>query len=172
MRPGGASAVVVAAGVATPLGLDLDTFWSALCTGVDGISTIERFRVDDLRGTGAPAVDVDAEHLRRGNRVADLEPRLAGSVGGDHHQQATIERCGRALGGKRHGEALRGGGVTDEREGHGGKQGALHGRLRKKLRAKLRGSKVDAMRPYGHRTGTPGDSFPRVADVTSHLTAR
>ena len=40
---------VVGAGVATPLGLDLDTFWSALCTGVDGISTIERFRVDDLR---------------------------------------------------------------------------------------------------------------------------
>ncbi len=40
---------VVAAGVATPLGLDLDTFWSALCTGVDGISAIERFRVDDLR---------------------------------------------------------------------------------------------------------------------------
>jgi 3-oxoacyl-[acyl-carrier-protein] synthase II len=41
--------VVVAAGVVTPLGLDLDTFWSALCTGVDGISTIERFPVDDLR---------------------------------------------------------------------------------------------------------------------------
>ena len=40
---------VVAAGVATPLGLDLDSFWSALCTGVDGISAIERFRVDDLR---------------------------------------------------------------------------------------------------------------------------
>ena len=42
-------AAVVAAGVATPIGLDLDTFWSALCTGVDGISGIERFRVDDLR---------------------------------------------------------------------------------------------------------------------------
>jgi 3-oxoacyl-(acyl-carrier-protein) synthase len=40
---------VLAAGVATPLGLDLDAFWSALSTGVDGISTIERFRVDDLR---------------------------------------------------------------------------------------------------------------------------
>src|SRR5438132_578996 len=48
--PGRTQAVaVVAAGVATPLGLDLDTFWSALCTGVDGISAIERFRVDDLR---------------------------------------------------------------------------------------------------------------------------
>jgi len=40
---------IVAAGVATPVGLDLETFWSALCTGVDGISAIERFRVDDLR---------------------------------------------------------------------------------------------------------------------------
>ncbi|HEV8472684.1 MAG TPA: beta-ketoacyl synthase N-terminal-like domain-containing protein [Methylomirabilota bacterium] len=43
------AATIVAAGVATPLGLDLDTFWSALCTGVDGISAIERFAVDDLR---------------------------------------------------------------------------------------------------------------------------
>ena len=40
---------VIAAGVATPLGLDLDSYWSALCTGVDGISGIERFPVDDLR---------------------------------------------------------------------------------------------------------------------------
>ena len=40
---------IVGAGVATPLGLDLDSFWTALCTGVDGISGIERFRVDDLR---------------------------------------------------------------------------------------------------------------------------
>lgn len=41
--------VIVGAGVATPLGLDLDSFWTALCTGVDGISGIERFPVDDLR---------------------------------------------------------------------------------------------------------------------------
>jgi 3-oxoacyl-(acyl-carrier-protein) synthase len=40
---------VVAAGVATPLGLDLDSFWSALVTGVDGIGGIERFDVGDLR---------------------------------------------------------------------------------------------------------------------------
>ncbi len=42
-------AAVLAAGVATPLGVDLDTFWSALCTGVDGVSAIERFPVADLR---------------------------------------------------------------------------------------------------------------------------
>src|SRR5262249_59172039 len=40
---------VTAAGVVTPIGQDLDTFWSALLTGADGISTIERFPVGDLR---------------------------------------------------------------------------------------------------------------------------
>jgi 3-oxoacyl-[acyl-carrier-protein] synthase II len=45
MRP----VAVVAAGVATPIGLDLETFWSGLITGVDGTSRIERFEVGDLR---------------------------------------------------------------------------------------------------------------------------
>ena len=40
---------IVAAGVVTPIGADLDAFWSGLVDGRDGISTIERFRVDDLR---------------------------------------------------------------------------------------------------------------------------
>lgn len=40
---------IVAAGVVTPIGGDLDAFWSGLLTGADGISVIERFRVDDLR---------------------------------------------------------------------------------------------------------------------------
>jgi 3-oxoacyl-(acyl-carrier-protein) synthase len=40
---------LVAAGAVTPLGADLDAFWSGLVTGSDGISMIERFRVDDLR---------------------------------------------------------------------------------------------------------------------------
>jgi 3-oxoacyl-[acyl-carrier-protein] synthase II len=40
---------IVAAGAITPIGADLDTFWSGLVEGRDGISTIERFRVDDLR---------------------------------------------------------------------------------------------------------------------------
>jgi len=44
-----APVAVVAAGVATPLGLDLETFWSGLVTGVDGIGPIERFAVADLR---------------------------------------------------------------------------------------------------------------------------
>lgn len=33
----------------TPLGVDLDAFWSGLITGAEGISTIERFPVGDLR---------------------------------------------------------------------------------------------------------------------------
>jgi 3-oxoacyl-(acyl-carrier-protein) synthase len=40
---------IAAAGVVTPIGQDLDTFWAALLTGVDGISAIERFPVGDLR---------------------------------------------------------------------------------------------------------------------------
>jgi 3-oxoacyl-[acyl-carrier-protein] synthase II len=40
---------VVGAGVVTPIGTDLDAFWSGLVTGSDGISVIERFPVDDLR---------------------------------------------------------------------------------------------------------------------------
>ena len=44
-----APVAILAAGAITPIGADLDAFWSALVTGRDGISTIERFRVDDLR---------------------------------------------------------------------------------------------------------------------------
>ena len=40
---------IVAAGVVTPIGQDLDAYWSALVTGVSGISRIERFPVGDLR---------------------------------------------------------------------------------------------------------------------------
>jgi 3-oxoacyl-(acyl-carrier-protein) synthase len=40
---------IVTAGVVTPIGQDLDAFWSALVTGASGISRIERFPVDDLR---------------------------------------------------------------------------------------------------------------------------
>lgn len=40
---------IVAAGVVTPVGGDLESFWSALLTGANGITTVERFTVDDLR---------------------------------------------------------------------------------------------------------------------------
>ena len=40
---------IVAAGVATPVGLDLDAFWSGLLAGADGLSAVERFPTADLR---------------------------------------------------------------------------------------------------------------------------
>ena len=40
---------IAAAGVVTPIGADLESFWSALITGASGISQIERFPVADLR---------------------------------------------------------------------------------------------------------------------------
>ena len=39
---------IVAAGVVTPIGQDLDAFWSSLLTGSAGITRIERFPVADL----------------------------------------------------------------------------------------------------------------------------
>jgi len=40
---------IVAAGVVTPIGQDLEAFWSALVTGASGISQSERVEVADLR---------------------------------------------------------------------------------------------------------------------------
>jgi 3-oxoacyl-(acyl-carrier-protein) synthase len=56
---------VVTAGVATPVGLDLDTFWSGLLAGSDGISAIERVPVEDLR-------------VGRGGEIKKLPPVAAG----------------------------------------------------------------------------------------------
>jgi 3-oxoacyl-[acyl-carrier-protein] synthase II len=52
---------IVAAGAVTPLGADLDGFWSGLVTGTDGITMIERFPVDDLR-------------VGRGGEIKKLKP--------------------------------------------------------------------------------------------------
>jgi 3-oxoacyl-[acyl-carrier-protein] synthase II len=40
---------IAAAGAVTPIGPDLETFWSGLVTGASGISQIERFDVSDLK---------------------------------------------------------------------------------------------------------------------------
>jgi len=110
---------IVAAGVATPLGLDLDTFWSALCTGVDGISTIERFRVDDLRvGRGGEIKKLRApRHGRlppcRASALLTLaaDDLLArGALAADPARIAVV--VGTALGGVEEGErAVAGGGA-------------------------------------------------------------
>jgi len=62
---------IVSAGVVTPIGGDLDAFWSGLLTGVDGISTIERFRVDDLR------VSRGGEIKKLSDRTADIDCRAS-----------------------------------------------------------------------------------------------
>ncbi len=111
---------VSAAGVVTPIGQDLDTFWSGLLTGVEGISPIERFPVADLRvGQGG-----EIKKLTRAvdwRRVPDCRAtRLLVSAADDLCVQAGVrpldvepERLavvvGTALGGVEEGErALRG----------------------------------------------------------------
>jgi 3-oxoacyl-[acyl-carrier-protein] synthase II len=56
---------IVAAGAVTPVGLDLDAFWSGLLAGTDGLSAIERFPTDDLR-------------VRRGGEIKKLPPAAVG----------------------------------------------------------------------------------------------
>jgi 3-oxoacyl-[acyl-carrier-protein] synthase II len=120
---------VSAAGVVTPIGQDLDTFWSGLLTGAEGISQIERFPVADLRvGQGGEikkltrAVDwrrvpdcratrllisaADDLCVQAGPRPFDVEPeRLAVVVG---TALGGVEEGERALGGspRRLGRAL------------------------------------------------------------------
>ena len=83
----------------TPLGLDLDTFWSGLIGGGDALTAIERFRTDDLRvGRGGeikklPAVAAGvrsrasallvgaAADLRARARLGAAEDRIAVVVG-------------------------------------------------------------------------------------------
>jgi 3-oxoacyl-(acyl-carrier-protein) synthase len=111
---------IVGAGVVTPIGRDLDGFWSALLTGVSGISVIERFPVADLRvGRGGeikklPALPAGrplrtdcratrllvaaAEDLRAGvGAMLDADPRRIGVVLGT--ALGGVEQGERALGG-------------------------------------------------------------------------
>ena len=62
---------IVAAGVVTPIGGDLDAFWSALLTGVDGITSIERFPVADLK------VGRGGEIKKLPDRTADIACRAS-----------------------------------------------------------------------------------------------
>ena len=69
---------VVAAGVVTPIGADLEAFWSALVTGASGISQIERVAVADLR-------------VQRGGEVKKVG-RIKGAPGGARRYRDTA-RC-------------------------------------------------------------------------------
>jgi 3-oxoacyl-[acyl-carrier-protein] synthase II len=64
--------------VVTPIGADLDQFWSGLVTGSDGISTIERFPVGDLR-------------VGRGGEIKKL--RLAEAGGGSGCRASLLLRA-------------------------------------------------------------------------------
>jgi 3-oxoacyl-[acyl-carrier-protein] synthase II len=82
--------VVLAAGVVTPIGTDLDSFWSALVDGRDGISTIERFRVDDLRvGRGGEIKRVPA--VEGGARVECRASQLLLAAADDLLRRRTLD---------------------------------------------------------------------------------
>lgn len=112
-RPG--PVAVVAAGVCTAVGQDVDSFWSALLTGADGISTIERFRVDDLRvGRGGEIKKLSrvrdwrgVEDCRATRLLVSAASELCGQAGGrplplDPRRVAVV--VGTALGGVEEGE--------------------------------------------------------------------
>ncbi len=80
---------IVAAGTVTPIGGDVDTFWSGLLTGSDGISAIERFAVDDLRvGRGG---EIKKLRLPSGARLPECRAsRLLIGAAEDLRTRATL----------------------------------------------------------------------------------
>jgi len=90
--------------VATPIGLDLDAFWSGLLAGADGLSTIERFPTADLRvGRGGEIKKLPPVALGIRSRAAALLVAAAADLGGRVRLDAAPERiaviAGTALGG-------------------------------------------------------------------------
>jgi len=103
---------VVAAGVVTPIGQDIDAFWSSLLTGGCGITRIERFPVDDLRvRLGGEIKKLDrrpwtAAECRASQLLiaAAAELRSAGAAMLDSSPARTAVVIGTALGGVEEGE--------------------------------------------------------------------
>ena len=96
--------VVVAAGVATPIGLDLDAFWSGLLAGADGLSAIERFPTADLRvGRGGEIKKLPPVALGVRSRAAALLIAAAADLRARADVEAAADRIavvvGTALGG-------------------------------------------------------------------------
>jgi 3-oxoacyl-[acyl-carrier-protein] synthase II len=95
---------VVAAGVVTPIGHDLDAFWSGLLSGGDALTPIERFRTDDLRvGRGGEIKKIPAIAAGIRSRAAALLVAAAADLRSRAHLGAAPERIavvvGTALGG-------------------------------------------------------------------------
>jgi len=102
VRP--APVAIVAAGVATPIGLDVETFWSGLLAGADGLSDIERFPTADLRvGRGGEIKKLPPVALGIRSRAAALLVAAAADLGARVRMDAAAERIavivGTALGG-------------------------------------------------------------------------
>jgi 3-oxoacyl-[acyl-carrier-protein] synthase II len=90
--------------VATPIGLDLDAFWSGLLAGADGLSAIERFPTTDLRvGLGGEIKKLPPVALGVRSRAAALLVAAAADLCARVGVDATPERIavvvGTALGG-------------------------------------------------------------------------
>jgi 3-oxoacyl-[acyl-carrier-protein] synthase II len=90
--------------VTTPVGLDLDAFWSGLLAGADGLSTIERFRTADLRvGRGGEIKKLPPVALGIRSRAAALLVAAAADLRARARLDAAPERIavivGTALGG-------------------------------------------------------------------------
>jgi 3-oxoacyl-(acyl-carrier-protein) synthase len=103
-----APVAILAAGVVTPIGADLDAFWTGLVTGTDGISRIERFPVDDLRvGLGG-----EIKKLKRERRGDCRASQLLFAAADDLRARASLDApparvgvvLGTALGGVEEGE--------------------------------------------------------------------
>ena len=72
---------VTGAGVATPIGQDVEAFWTSLVTGVSGISQIERFPVADLVvGRGGEIKKL--ARVKSWRRVPDCRATRAAHLGG------------------------------------------------------------------------------------------
>jgi 3-oxoacyl-[acyl-carrier-protein] synthase II len=90
---------IVAAGVVTPVGLDLDTFWSGLLAGADGLSAIERFPTGDLRvGRGGEIKKLPPVALSIRSRAAALLVAAAADLTARARLDAAPERIGVVVG--------------------------------------------------------------------------
>ena len=95
---------ILAGGVTTPIGLDLDAFWSGLLAGADGVSAIERFPTADLRvGRGGEIKKLPPVALGIRSRAAALLVAAAADLRARARLDAVPERIavivGTALGG-------------------------------------------------------------------------
>ena len=90
---------IVAAGVATPVGLDLDTFWSGLLAGADGLTAIERFPTADLRvGRGGEIKKLPPVAQAVRSRAAALLVAAAADLTARARLEAAPERVGVVVG--------------------------------------------------------------------------